>query len=121
MYWHFAFVHLEADIIITEDGELEKCFWCGMRMAFLDKHNGAYTCRRVEERNRRRKNLEKAKRETKESLEEEKKENNILSALIEAEERTISERDISKYARELRKKIRETEFSGKRERKTKDS
>ena len=85
-----------------------------MRMAFPEKHNGAYTCRRVEERNRRRKNLERTRRKTKESREEEKKENNVFSALIEAEERTISERDISNYARDLRKKIRETEFSGKK-------
>ena len=114
MYRHFAFIHPKADILISEDEELEKCVWCGMRMAFPDRHSGAYTCRKVEERNRRRKNSEEKRGETKEGVKDEKKENNVLAALIEVEERTISKRDISKYARDLRRKIRETEFNGKK-------
>ena len=51
MYRHFALVHLEAEIIITEDGELKKCFWCGMRMAFPEKHGDSFTCRKVKDRN----------------------------------------------------------------------
>ena len=114
MYRHFAMVHTEADIIITEDGELEKCFWCGMRMAFPDKHNGAYTCRRIEARNRRRRKLNKAKEKEREFAEGGEEEDNVFSALLEVEERTISDRDISIFARELRKKIRETDFSGEK-------
>ena len=61
MYRHFALVHLEAEIIITEDGELKKCFWCGMRMAFPEKHGDSFTCRKVKDMNRNRRKLVRKK------------------------------------------------------------
>ena len=46
MYRHFCLLHPDADIIIEEDGELPKCFKCGMRATNLDKHMDSFTCKR---------------------------------------------------------------------------
>ena len=46
LYRHFCLLHPKADIIIEEDGELEKCKKCGMRVKNLEKHLDSYTCKK---------------------------------------------------------------------------
>ena len=46
MHRHFCLLHPKADILIEEDGELEKCEKCGMRTANVSKHLDSYTCRK---------------------------------------------------------------------------
>ena len=49
-YRHFCLQHPNADIIITDDGELAKCDLCGMRCINLTGHRGKWTCRQAAKR-----------------------------------------------------------------------
>ena len=46
MYRHFCLIHPRADIIIEQDGLLQKCNKCGMRVMDINKHIDSYTCKK---------------------------------------------------------------------------
>ena len=43
VYRHFCLIHLQADIVIKQDGELQKCNRCGMRVSNINKHMNSFT------------------------------------------------------------------------------
>ena len=49
-YCHFCLCYPHAEIIITEEGELEKCDLCGMRCVNLRGHRGKSTCKQAAQR-----------------------------------------------------------------------
>ena len=49
-YRHFCYRHPNDDIIIQEDGILDKCSECGMRCLNLQRHRGSQTCKKAAQR-----------------------------------------------------------------------
>ena len=51
-YRHFCYRHPDADIVVKEDGELEKCESCGLRCINLQRHKNSKTCKQLTQRRR---------------------------------------------------------------------
>ena len=50
LYCHFNLRHPNADIIIEQDGRLEKCAFCGMRAKNMNRHHQSNTCAKARTR-----------------------------------------------------------------------
>ena len=46
MYRHFCLRHVEANLIISGDGQLDRCSKCGIFAADMEKHTDSATCKK---------------------------------------------------------------------------
>ena len=60
---HFVHRHPEADVHFPDEGPLEKCRTCGMKVPNVERHRGSQLCQKARERAERRRQ-EEANRET---------------------------------------------------------
>ena len=60
LYRHFAWIHPQADLVISGDRNVVKCDACGMKTCNLNKHQTSDTCKKLRKRrdNEKKQNLQ---------------------------------------------------------------